>query len=131
MRMAQLLVLSVTSIRGLARVRILVGQMLFQLLQAWLVCRCPAGLAGLGAAGADVRAVAYNYFLEGSLFRDEPVTVDPKRYVWDLKFGVTARFDRYNLTYAIVRRSEEFERTVGTDRGIHNYASLSLTIGIP
>jgi lipid A 3-O-deacylase len=84
-----------------------------------------------GFIGADVRAVAYNYFLEGGLFRDEPVTVDPQRYVWDFKFGVTARFDRYNITYAIVRRSEEFERTVGTDRGIHNYASLSLTVGIP
>lgn len=83
-----------------------------------------------GFIGADLRAVAYNYFLEGSLFDTEPVVVDPKRYVWDFNFGVTARFDRYNITYAVVRRSEEFERLVGTDRGIHSFASLSLTVGL-
>ena len=83
-----------------------------------------------GFVGADLRAVAYNYFLEGSLFDDEPLTVDPKRYVWDFSFGVTARFRHFNITYAVVRRSEEFERTVGSDRGIHGFGSLSLTVGI-
>lgn len=83
-----------------------------------------------GFFGADVRAVAYNYFLEGSLFDVEPVTVQPKRYVWDFIFGVTARYRRVNITYAIVRRSEEFVRTNGLDRGIHSYGSLSLTMGL-
>lgn len=83
-----------------------------------------------GFIGADVRAVAYNYFLEGSLWRDEPVTVEPERFVWDFHFGVTARFRRYNITYAVVRRSEEFERTVGSDSGIHNFTSVSLTVGL-
>lgn len=86
-------------------------------------------LAIYGFIGADIRAVAYNYFLEGSLFRDEPVTVEPERYVWDFHFGVTARFRRYNITYAVVRRSEEFERTVGNDSGIHTFTSVSLTVG--
>lgn len=83
-----------------------------------------------GFFGAAVRAVAFNYFLEGSLFDEEPVTVAAERYVWDFSFGVTARWRRYNLTYSVVRRSEEFERTVGTDSGIHSYGSLSLTVGI-
>lgn len=83
-----------------------------------------------GFIGADVRAVAYNYFIEGSLFSDDQVTPEPKRYVWDFNFGITARFRRYNITYAVVRRSEEFERTVGTDRGIHSYGSLSFTVGL-
>lgn len=83
-----------------------------------------------GFVGADVRAVAYNYFLEGALWEDEPLTVDPKRYVWDFNFGITARFKHYNITYAVVRRSEEFERTVGTDRGIHSFGSLSFTVGV-
>ncbi len=83
-----------------------------------------------GFAGADIRAVAYNYFLQGSLFDDEPYTVDPKRYVWDFSFGITARFKRFNITYAVVRRSEEFERTTGTDRGIHSYGSVSFTVGL-
>jgi lipid A 3-O-deacylase len=83
-----------------------------------------------GFVGADIRAVAYNYFLEGSLFEDEPYAVEPKRYVWDFNFGVTARFRHWNITYAIIRRSEEFERTVGTDRGIHSFGSLSFTVGV-
>jgi hypothetical protein len=83
-----------------------------------------------GFVGVDFRAVAHNYFLEGSLFRDEALTVEPKRFVRDLHVGVTARFRHYNLTYAIVRRSEEFERTVGTDSGIHTFTSLSLTVGL-
>jgi hypothetical protein len=83
-----------------------------------------------GFIGADVRAVAYNYLLEGSLFSDEPFTVRPKRYVWDLTFGVTARFKRYNISYAIVRRSEEFERTAGIESGVHKFGSLSFTVGI-
>ena len=83
-----------------------------------------------GFLGADVRAVAYNYFLEGSLFDEEPVTVDSKRHVWDFTYGVTVRFRRYNISYAVVRRSEEFERLVGTDRGIHKFGSLSFTLGI-
>jgi hypothetical protein len=83
-----------------------------------------------GFMGADIRAVAYNYFLEGSLYRDEPYTVDPKRYVWDLTFGVTARFRRYNVSYAVVRRSEEFVRTVGDRNGVHEFGSLSFTVGI-
>ena len=83
-----------------------------------------------GFVGADVRGVAHNYFLEGSLFGDDAGAVDAKALVWDFKFGVTVRFKRTNITYAVVRRSEEFERTVGNDRGIHSFGSLSITRGI-
>ena len=83
-----------------------------------------------GFIGAEGRAVAYNYFLEGALWEDEPYAVEPNSYVWDFNFGVTARFRQYNITYAIVRRSEEFERAVGTDDGVHSFGSLSFTVGI-
>jgi hypothetical protein len=83
-----------------------------------------------GFIGAGIRAVAYNYFLQGSLTGHEPITVDPERYVWDFNFGFTARFDRYNVTYAIIRRSQEFDRMVGTDSGIHSYGSVSFTVGL-
>ncbi|MGD8340200.1 MAG: lipid A deacylase LpxR family protein [Gammaproteobacteria bacterium] len=83
-----------------------------------------------GFIGIDARAVAYDYFLEGSLFDNDGVTIDPERYVWDFTIGFTAKFRRFNLTYAIIRRSEEFERNLGTDRGIHSYASVSLTVGM-
>jgi hypothetical protein len=83
-----------------------------------------------GFLGADIRAIGYNYFLEGSRFHDEPWTVQPERHVWDFDFGVTARFRNYNITYAVIRRSEEFVRTVGTDSGINTFTSLSLTVGL-
>ena len=83
-----------------------------------------------GFIGADARAVAYNYFIEGSLFGHDPDTPNPERFVWDFNFGITARFRRYNITYAVVRRAAEFERTVGTDRGIHSFGSLSFTVGL-
>jgi len=82
-----------------------------------------------GFMGLSVRAVAYNYFLEGSLFGHERYTVDPHRYVWDFRVGVTARFRRYNISYVVVRRSKEFVRTSGNDRGIHTYGTLSFTFG--
>lgn len=81
-----------------------------------------------GFFGLDVRAAAYNYFLEGSLFENEPLAVDPHRYVSDLILGVTARFRRYLISYSVNRRSREFVRTVGDDSGIHVYGSLSLTV---
>lgn len=83
-----------------------------------------------GFIGVDARAVAYDYFLEGSLFDNDGVTIDPERYVFDYTMGITARFRRFNLTYAIVRRTEEFERNVGTNGGKHSYASLSLTLAL-
>ena len=83
-----------------------------------------------GFVSADLRAVAYNYFLEGSLFDNDPYTVDVKRYVWDFTFGMTARFRKYYLTYSIVRRSPEFERTAGADRGVHSFGSLTLTVAL-
>jgi hypothetical protein len=83
-----------------------------------------------GFVGADMRTVAYNYFLEGSLFEEDPYTVRAKRSVWDFTFGMTARFRHYYLTYAIVRRSPEFLRTIGTDPGVHSYGSLTLTVGL-
>jgi len=63
------------------------------------------------------------------LFDDDPVTVEPERWVADVHLGVTARFRRYSISYAMVRRSEEFERTV-EGSGDHSFASLSLTVGL-
>jgi hypothetical protein len=83
-----------------------------------------------GFIGASVKAVAYNYFLEGSLFSDDLYTVRPHRYVWDFTLGVTGRFGRFNITYALIRRSKEFVRTAGTDRGTHLFGTLSLTVAI-
>lgn len=89
------------------------------------------GLEIYGFVGADIRAVAYDYTLEGSLFADDPFTVHPKRYVWDLTVGVTTQFRRYNISYAVVRRSEEFDRAAQNGSGIHVFGSLSFTVDLP
>ena len=77
-------------------------------------------------AGGYARAIAHNYFLEGSLFRNDP-GVDPERAVWDALYGFSVRRNEWRLTYTISRRGPEFERTVGTDSGIHNFSSLFVT----
>jgi hypothetical protein len=83
-----------------------------------------------GFVGANLRAVAYNYFLEGSLFDEDLYPVRARRSVWDFTIGMTARYRRYYLTYAIVRQSPEFVRMAGTDRGVHSYGTLALTVGL-
>jgi lipid A 3-O-deacylase len=93
----------------------------------------PRGLSAFrfyGFAAVDFRAVGYNYYLEGSRFDDDLNTVEPKDSVRDFTIGFTALYEGWNITYSIVRRSEEFVRTVGTDRGIHNYGSLTISRGI-
>ena len=83
-----------------------------------------------GYVGGYVKAVGYNYALEGSLFDNDRYTVEPNRYVIEFRMGVTARFKRFNISYALVRRTKEFVRTAGDDRGIHTFGALSLTVGI-
>ncbi len=77
-------------------------------------------------AGGYGKAVAHNYFLEGSLFRSDP-GVNPEEFVWDVLYGFSLRRKQWRLTYTISRRGPEFDRTVGTDNGIHNFSSLFVT----
>jgi len=58
-------------------------------------------------AGIDARAVAYNIFLDGTVFRDSP-SVDRKHLVYDLSFGASARLGFVRVTVGRVTRSEEF-----------------------
>jgi lipid A 3-O-deacylase len=83
-----------------------------------------------GFLGANVRVVGHNYFLEGSRFHDDPFTVERKRYVREFTLGVTAHYKGWALTYAIIRRTKDFERLVGEDTARHSYGSLLITRGI-
>lgn len=58
-------------------------------------------------SGVDVRAVAYNIFLDGPWFRDSP-SVDRRMLVYDWTAGFSARVSTVRLSVTRVHRSEEF-----------------------
>lgn len=58
-------------------------------------------------SGAEGRAVLYNTFLDGNIFR-ESHHVDRKPFVADLKAGAAFIFKRVEISYAYVYRTEEF-----------------------
>ena len=60
-----------------------------------------------GFAGVEGRAVAYNIFLDGTVFRASP-DVERTPFVYDLSVGFSLRFDLLRLTVSRVTRSEEF-----------------------
>ena len=60
-----------------------------------------------GFAGAEGRAVAYNIFLDGTVFRDSP-SVKRQPFVYDLSVGFSLRFDIVRFTVTRITRSEEF-----------------------
>jgi hypothetical protein len=75
-------------------------------------------------AGADVRLVAHNVFLDGNLFRPGP-SVDRRDLVHDLKAGISLRIAPVRISLTHVRRSEEFTTPFG-DGGIQNFQSFNL-----
>ena len=60
-----------------------------------------------GFVGAEGRAVAYNIFLDGTVFRESP-SVDRTPLVYDFTVGFSLRFDLLRFTMTRVTRSEEF-----------------------
>lgn len=62
--------------------------------------------------GADLRAVAHNIFLDGTVFRESP-DVERRDFVYDLTFGVSARYGGFRISITQVRRSEEFRTPFG------------------
>ena len=75
-------------------------------------------------AGADLRFVAYNIFLDGTVFRDSP-SVERRPYVHDLSFGVSMRYRAFRMTLSHVQRSEEFSTALGGG-GKQSFYALSL-----
>ena len=63
-------------------------------------------------AGLDARLVAYNIFLDGTVFHDSP-SVDKRPFVYDVLGGVSARWKFLRVSLTSVLRSEEFTTPVG------------------
>lgn len=62
-------------------------------------------------AGADLRAVAYNIFLDGPWLRESP-GVDRRVFVHDWTAGLSARISTVRMSLTRVHRSEEFTTPV-------------------
>jgi len=78
----------------------------------------PWGFYFFGAA--EGRAVAYNIFLDGDMFRQSP-HVERNPYVGDLYGGVVIRLDRVEVAFTVFYISREFVGQVSPDA----YGSVS------
>ena len=74
-------------------------------------------------AGFDVRAVAYNAFLDGNFFRSSP-GVDRKPVVYDVLSGLSVRYKTARASFTQIRRSEEFSSN-GIGSGRQTFHSLN------
>ncbi|NQZ32811.1 MAG: lipid A deacylase LpxR family protein [Oceanospirillaceae bacterium] len=75
-----------------------------------------------GFIATDGRLVAHNIFLDGNTFSDSH-SVAKKRWVADVTIGVSAVYQRWNLSYSQVYRTREFK---GQKTG-QKYGSLSVS----
>jgi lipid A 3-O-deacylase len=64
-------------------------------------------------AGVAGRAVAYDIFLDGNLFRSGGPSVDRRPLVADFQVGIAAQWGDLQLAYTFVTRTEEFESQGG------------------
>lgn len=76
---------------------------------------------------ADARAVGYNATLQGGYFsRNNPHTVDPKRFVGEAAIGLVWVGDSYGAKLSLVRRSNEI-RGLPNSEGAQNYVQLQFS----
>jgi hypothetical protein len=74
-------------------------------------------------AGAEVRAIARNIFLDGNTFEDSH-SVDKKPLVGDLQAGLALTFETFRLTYTYVFRTKEFDGQDDPDQ----FGAVSLSV---
>jgi len=79
-----------------------------------------------GFVGADVRYVAHNIFLDGTVFH-ESFSVDTRDLVSDLTLGASMRIDALRISLTRIFRSEEFTTSFG---GGGKQIFYSLNIGL-
>jgi lipid A 3-O-deacylase len=77
-------------------------------------------------AGADLRAVGYNIFLDGNMFRSGGPSVNRHDFVHDLKAGISVRIAPVRISLTHLRRSEEYA-TPRAGGGIQQFQSLNVS----
>ncbi|MAT50753.1 MAG: hypothetical protein CMK32_06165 [Porticoccaceae bacterium] len=81
------------------------------------------GLSWYLFAGAELRLMAHNIFLDGNTFRDSRSVA--KRYlVADVQIGAVATWNRWRVSYTHVLRGKEFDTQGDAD----NFGSLSVSL---
>jgi hypothetical protein len=78
-------------------------------------------------AGVDGRYFLRNEYIEGRFFGNDP-SVGLQRGVYDLRYGASARFKDWRVTYSVIRRSREI---AGEKDGRHHYGSLAVSRELP
>lgn len=73
-------------------------------------------LGGYLFAGADVRAVARDIFLDGNSFRDSPSVDDRRIVVGDIQAGVAVHYRQLQVAFTYVHRTEQFVAQAGPQR---------------
>lgn len=87
----------------------------------------PGKPAFYGFLRGDARAVGYNATLQGGYFsKDNPHTVDPKRFVGEVEAGVAWMRGAFGARMSIVRRSNEI-RELANSIGAQNYLRLQFS----
>jgi lipid A 3-O-deacylase len=89
----------------------------------WAPYLAPGEFAWYAFAGANVRAVARDIFLDGNTFKPSH-HVDSKPFVTELQAGLAAFYGPVRLTYSFVYRSREYSEQDGADR----FGGLSATL---
>lgn len=78
--------------------------------------------------GAEGRAVGHNIFLSGGTFRQIPIEIEPRRFVYDIIAGASLRYRRWRLTYNHVTRSSEFTHPLAAGNGRQKFGSIVLSV---
>lgn len=96
------------------------------MLRAGQLNQFPQQPALFGFLRLDARAVAHNATLQGGWFSSDPGrTVNPKRGVGEAELGLTWQRDRFAITAAVTRRSNEIEG-LPNSVGLQNFAVIRL-----
>lgn len=96
------------------------------MLRAGQLNQFPQQPALFGYVRLDARAVVHNATLEGGWFSSDPGrTVNPKRGVGEAEIGLSWQRDRFAITAAVTRRSNEIA-DLPNSQGAQNFASLRL-----
>ena len=97
------------------------------LARAGQISPLPTGSALYAYLRTEVRAVGYNATLQGGYFRkDNPHTVEPKRFTGNAEVGVAWSRGPFVATLALVRRGNEI-RDLSNSVGAQNYLHLQFS----
>lgn len=82
------------------------------------------GIGSYVFAGIEGRAVARDIFLDGNLWWDSPRVEDRRDFVADAQFGTAIHYDRVQIAFTYVHRTEEFVAQDGPQR----FGAVSISV---